>query len=316
MMVRDDERGGARAVVLRIRGERYAVPAAMVEEVIEDVAVSALPGLPAHAAGVVRHRGAWLPAVDAGPLLGDEARDTAVEPASQSVAAILRRGGEAYALLAEELCGILELDSAAVRETVGGAGSTRFVLDDDGAVLLLDPDTLFTSRAATRAGRAPESARSAAAFVALSAGGYDLAVDVHAVLEVRPADGTVRAQRSSAGVDAFLATPDGAVPVIDLARILAAGPSPGGMLIVTDAPGTRVAFRVDDVEGVVSASAERVLPLPHLIRANAGTALRALIADGERLRALIDLGQVLTADEARAAAGAAKRHPRPTTRGV
>ena len=291
-----------RAVVLRIAGERYALPADRVEEVIERVEVAPLAGLPAHAAGVVRHRDAWIPAVDAAPLLGARA----AEP--PRAAAIVRRGGERYALLAERLCGMLDLAPGSLRESSASGPATRFTLDDEGAILILDPDALFVAAASPQRAEKPRAEPAGAeAVLALRAGGFDLALPVASVLEVRSADG-VRPARSRR-IAGIVESDGGPLPVVELAARIGAAAGSGDMLVVVAAAGERIALRVDEVPGVTRVPGDHLLPLPPLLAAHARPGLRGLVRDGATLRALLDPAALLAGD-ARAVGEAARRAAR------
>ncbi|HEY0810703.1 MAG TPA: chemotaxis protein CheW, partial [Longimicrobiales bacterium] len=57
-------------VVFETENERFGLPANTVAEVLDDVIVRRLAGMPPHVAGVVLHRERWLPAIDVAVRLG------------------------------------------------------------------------------------------------------------------------------------------------------------------------------------------------------------------------------------------------------
>src|SRR5690606_6823450 len=136
--------GAGQVVLVRIADERFAVDAALVEEVVDGVHPRALPGLPAHSQGVLEHRGEWLPAIDPAPLLEIERADAV--PAS---ALIVRRGPVRFALSVDAVLRVTERPRAIAGPApsgsweVGRADGALLLEDEEGVITVLRPDDLF-----------------------------------------------------------------------------------------------------------------------------------------------------------------------------
>lgn len=124
--------GAGQVVVVRIADERFAVDAALVDEVVDGVHPHPLPGLPAHGRGVLEHRGEWLPAIDPAPLLA--IGRTGAEP---TAALIVRRGAVRFALAVDAVLSVTER----LRAIVGPmAAAPSDAGREDGALLLEDEE--------------------------------------------------------------------------------------------------------------------------------------------------------------------------------
>jgi chemotaxis signal transduction protein len=120
-------------LVFSTEGERFGLPANVIEEVIDAPNIRHLAGMPEHVAGVVFHRGIWLPAIDAAPRLGLPARH------GRETALVIRRGAGRFALTADTVLGIREL---------GEPSDMGIVTTDLGLVSPIDPMLLFRSEMA------------------------------------------------------------------------------------------------------------------------------------------------------------------------
>jgi chemotaxis-related protein WspB len=58
------------ALLFDVAGQRYALDASRIVEVVPAVRLRTLPGTPAHVAGVFRYRGTMVPVIDVNQLLG------------------------------------------------------------------------------------------------------------------------------------------------------------------------------------------------------------------------------------------------------
>jgi hypothetical protein len=115
--------------------ERFALPANIVDEVLEAPNVRRLAGMPPHVAGVVLHRGTWLPAIDAAARLGLEPRS------GRAAALVVRRGRGRFALTADAVLGIREW---------ADTGDMGIATTDYGLVTPVDPNLLFRNEMAGR----------------------------------------------------------------------------------------------------------------------------------------------------------------------
>jgi purine-binding chemotaxis protein CheW len=98
------------ALFCRVRERLCALPVAHVVETMRPLAIEPLAAMPAFVRGLARIRGAAVPVVDAGALLGarDEARFTRF--------VTVRAGERRVALAVEEVLGVRELAAAALQD--------------------------------------------------------------------------------------------------------------------------------------------------------------------------------------------------------
>jgi purine-binding chemotaxis protein CheW len=101
---------GSLALFCRVRDRVCALPLAHVVETMRPLAIEQLTAMPAFVRGLARIRGAAVPVVDAGALLGarDEARFTRF--------VTVRTGERCVALAVEEVLGVGELAEASLQE--------------------------------------------------------------------------------------------------------------------------------------------------------------------------------------------------------
>jgi purine-binding chemotaxis protein CheW len=132
-------------ITFTLAGERFAVDAAAVHEVVRAVAVTRLPGAPAVVAGVIDVRGETVPVFDTRLRFGLPSRP--VEPAEHF---ILVSAGERTAALRADTTGWLEdVPAAAIRRAPLAAAAPHVAGTaalEDGLVLIHDVAT-FLSRA-------------------------------------------------------------------------------------------------------------------------------------------------------------------------
>lgn len=135
--------------VVRLLGERFAVEANLVHEVIRSVPLTRLPAAPAHLLGVFNHRGEILAVVDLAQLLAEETTSVA----HGSRVAIVQSGSWRLALVAEALEGLLSVPPAALEPPPSSASGPseylKFVAQTkDGPLPVLDlPRLIEVARA-------------------------------------------------------------------------------------------------------------------------------------------------------------------------
>jgi purine-binding chemotaxis protein CheW len=140
---------------LEMAGERFALEAALVHEIVRLPVITPLPGAPPYLLGVCAHRGEVLPVVDLARLMGrGEAR-----AGTRSRMAVVRVDGMVVALLSDGVEGLTRikaslLEPAPVGATQRGAEYLAGVSTDPlGTFSLLDLRRLVQT-ARTRAGGA------------------------------------------------------------------------------------------------------------------------------------------------------------------
>jgi purine-binding chemotaxis protein CheW len=142
-----------RVLVFRVGQDRYALPAAAVEAVAPPGGLSNAPNAPKFLAGVLSHRGAALPVLDARLRFG-------VVPAARGVVIVVRRDAMAAGLWVDAVERVARLAVAPAPALAGDAGALLSGLsaqDGEGPpLLLIDPDALLAQArrdVATRARR-------------------------------------------------------------------------------------------------------------------------------------------------------------------
>ena len=126
-----------------IAGRRAAIPAALVQSVIEIDQITPIPGAPDFILGLTAMRSQALTVIDCQIALGFGGQ----EPDSDRRAAVVQVGGHSYALLVEEAYDVGEARSDPI-EVPGGFGrgwqmAARGMVETDcGPTLLIDVDVL------------------------------------------------------------------------------------------------------------------------------------------------------------------------------
>ncbi len=135
--------------VLRLLGERYAVEAGLVQEVIRSGPLTRLPAAPAFLLGVFNHRGEILAVMDPAQLLAEESTSVA----QGSRIAIVQSGEWKLALVAEALEGLISVPPSALEPPpTSGPGPSEFLKSvaqtADGPLAVLDlPRLIEVARA-------------------------------------------------------------------------------------------------------------------------------------------------------------------------
>lgn len=293
---RKDARGGGervRTVVFTVAGERFALPAEQVEEVIDEVRPTRLPGLPPHVAGVFPHRGAWLPVLDPGPLLelpGDASRPEAL---------VLRRGALRFAVLADHVIGLRDL----------APGPDGVALDDGEPTAILEEDALIAAREDETEEVMPQSVQAAelVPLVVFRIGDDEFGVDVRETQEVLEYDRPAPVPGAPPFVEGVLALRGALLPIVDMRARLEVGPRPpdaDARILVTEVDGQQIGLIVDSVAEVRNVPADAISPPPPFFRGLAAEYLHGLARTGTRPLVLLRLDRVLTAEERLALAAA------------
>lgn len=273
-------------LVFVTEGERFGLPANIVEEVVEAPNVRRLAGMPVHVAGVVLHRGSWLPAIDAAARLGLEAR------AGRGAALVVRRGRGRFALTADAVLGIREWDETSEM----GIATT-----DLGLVTPVDPNLLFRNEMPPdeEAGYMP-AASTMVSIVVFRMSGEEFGTDIANVVEVLEYREPVHVPRAPEFVDGVVQLRDSVLPVVDLRKrmeVPLSPPTPDTRIIVVLIDEERVGLLVDSVVEVAHMSSESVSQPPAFFRGVSAEYLQGLARIGDRLVIVLRLERVLTSQE-------------------
>ena len=142
---------GAPLILLRLAGSAYALPAAVVREIVRLPAVTRVPGLPSFVAGLANVRGRVLCVLDLRPLLGLD------QPRGHRLV-ILERNGVTAGLMVDAARDLVERDGPLEPLPPGLPADALPLLAGlavigGEAVAVLVPDGIFDLR--TRLGSAP-----------------------------------------------------------------------------------------------------------------------------------------------------------------
>lgn len=303
--------GAEQVVLVRIAGERFAIDAALVEEVVDGVAPRALPGLPAHSPGVLEHRGAWLPAIDPAPLLDLPRRGPT--PAS---ALIVKRGPVRFALAVDAVLRVAERPRAVAvgAEPEAGEGAAAeaasLLEDEEGVISVLRPDSLFRGDLPEEARESRMSTEQLAApipIVAFRLGTDEFGVEVQQVQEVIAFQRARPVPHAPEFVEGVIDVRGTVVPVVDLRKrfgLPAPPPDADTRVLLTPLGHEQIGLVVDAVTEVTRVPPADISEPPAFFRGLAARYLAGLARARGGLLILLRLDRILTSEERLALLGA------------
>lgn len=270
----------SRTLAVRLEGELYGLPADIVEEVLPEPQICSLPGLGEHVSGVLRHRGDWIPLVDAGPPLG--------LPGGQRLhAVVLKRGRIRYALGVDGIAGIRDEGDP-----------------DEDIITPLDPDTLFAAQLPAgeeQDAMADSQVRAAPiAAVVFRVGRQELGIEISQVHEVLSWRVPAPVPRAPAFVEGVIDIRGEVVPVVDLRKrlgLLAPEAGPDTRIIVVGFGEEHIGLIVDHVTEVSRIPESAVSKPPTYFRGLTAELIRGLARLQDRLVVLLHIDRILNSDE-------------------
>jgi purine-binding chemotaxis protein CheW len=271
-------------VVFAAGGERFGLPADAVAEVIDQIHVRHIAGLPEHVAGVVLHRDAWLPAIDAAVRLGLPGGNP------NATALVIKRGAGRFILLTDEVFGIRSWrDPGDVVKT------------DIGLVTPLRVESLVQAELDLGGEEGSMSASgSTTTVVVFKMGGEEFGTEIGNVVEVLEHRAPVHVPKAPPFLEGVIYLRDEIIPVIDLRKrmeIEAAAPTADTRYLVILIDNEKAALLVDAVVEVVHLRAADLSAPPPFFRGVAAQYLHALGKVGDRVVIVLKLDQILTSDE-------------------
>lgn len=127
-------------------------------------------------------------------------------------------------------------------------------------------------------------------------------LDIMAVRQIIPYSGSTSVPAAPEFVEGIIVLRNEVIPIIDLRERLYPRESNRAeeplVLITRTAEGV-IGFKVDEVRRIVNVPVAALLPPPPLVRGIRGELLVAVIPHGEEVYLLVDVEQILTADEKR-----------------
>ena len=271
-------------VVFLTENERFGLPADLVAEVIDHVEVRRLPGMPEHVAGVVLHRGRWLPAIDAAVRLGLPRRE------QRDAALVIKRGNSCFVLTADQVVGIRSWNEA-----------SNIIKTDIGLVTPIDPASLFHNELAQAAEEdVVVPATTTTTIVIFRMGDEEFGTEIGSVVEVLEYRPPVRMPQAPEFLEGVIYLRDAIIPVFDLRKRMelearAATPETRYVIVLIDEE--RVALLVDAVLEVAHVRGDDLSAPPPFFRGVAGEYLHGLAKVRERVVIVLKIERILTSQE-------------------
>ena len=279
-------------MTISVAGERLAIPANDVTEVIRNPSVTRIPLSPPGLLGVANLRGTVIPVVSLAALLG---RDLADGISSRRVVVVGK--GQPVGLTVDDVAS-LERSS----ELRSGKDPVRF----------LDVDALMSEHfgssakpaihgagAVTQASQAePSKATPTDSFFSFGVAGQEFALPLESVREVIAFPDTVALMPRSD--DAMLGTVtlrNRLLPLISLATLLGLGAAgSAAKIVVASIGGVRVGLVVDSLNAIVRASRDQIDPVPLVLtRGRQEAHIQAIcrLGEGQRLMSILSTDHLL-----------------------
>ena len=269
---------GGSFLTVECGGERFALPASGVAEVIRPPAVTRVPLGPSSLVGVANLRGAVMPVVSLRALLGTQAR----APASPRVVVVDR--GAPVGLLIDRVTalGAVEGDSAAGDGEPGSEGSAPARPIDLDALLARDFGAFVRRSHQPQALRSPaapeqEEAGDEVALVSFGVGGQDFAFPLSQVREVVALpDGVAVVPRTDAVMLGVITLRGRLLPLVSLRGLLGMpmGEQDGrrARVVVVRSAETILGLVVDGMKEILRVRSSLVDPVPAVLTRGAAEA--------------------------------------------
>lgn len=150
---------GSDLLVLRAEDRRFAIPTALVREVLRAVWIEPLPGAPPAVEGLIDYRGTPIPVFDVRVRLGLPLRP--LHPHDHLV--VVRAGAREVALRVDRAEALVEAPEAAIRALDGTLAASELFGGvaqlEDRMLLVHDPERFLTAKEAQALERAQEGRR-------------------------------------------------------------------------------------------------------------------------------------------------------------
>ncbi|MFN4010515.1 MAG: chemotaxis protein CheW [Pannonibacter sp.] len=307
-------------LLIDIGADRYALPTAIISEVLEPVDLRPMPAAPAWVAGLIQHQDTPLLVVRADVLLSPEtqADHVAVTTTADSIALRIvdPATGRAFALLADRAPGLLSLSPDEIFSTDDAiAGISRYAVVDDRILAIIEPLALVGERLADVERLTPQGQHNgqgqsltqmpmpdvAAARTAAARPGYRFLTlrirDEFFAIDLDRVDSILSTVRLSPlpdggnGFDGLADAGDKVVPVLDLRRRLTGQPSPDDTppCVLLQLEGSTAGLAVDQVLRIEDVPAEDL----DEVSEQSGLPVHAVARVRDRLMAVLTLDRLL-----------------------
>jgi purine-binding chemotaxis protein CheW len=137
-------------------------------------------------------------------------------------------------------------------------------------------------------------------LITFRVGSESFVLDIMAVRQIVPYTGSTSVPTAPSFIEGIIVLRNEVIPIVDLRDRLYPGRAKGEeeplVLIVHSSVGT-IGLKVDEVRRIVNVSTDAFLPPPPIVRGIRGELLVAVVPHGDEIHLLIDVENVLTADE-------------------
>lgn len=143
----------------------------------------------------------------------------------------------------------------------------------------------------------PEAA--ALRLITFRVGPETFVLDIMAVRQIVPYSGSTSVPTAPAFIEGIIVLRNEVIPIIDLRQRLypRAEAIQQPLVLITHTSAGVIGLKVDEVRRIVNVAADALLPPPPLVRGVRGELLIAVVPFGEEIYLLIDVENVLSADE-------------------
>ncbi len=287
-----------RFLTFRSEGRLYALPAALIAEVIRVPAIARVPQAPKSLLGLVNLRGSVIPVASMRSVLGRS------EAASSPASRLIVLGGSApVALAVDEVAALVNIDPARVSASdaelaaeTGEQLTGVFQLDTQVAKILdierllrqaftFEPSNRQSKAIAERPARTKQAEEAGQRLVTFEVAGQEYALDLDVVREIVPApETTTSIPGSDDAVRGIIAYRGGLLPLLALRALLGlpAGSPSREKILVTLIAGVQVGLIAEGTRAIFSVDPELVEATPAVLNARAGgeTQIKAIYRAG------------------------------------
>ena len=280
----------SQALTVSVAGQRLAIPANDVAEVIRFPALTHIPLSPQGLLGVANLRGTVIPIVSLAALIGQVSKDGS----SRRVVVVGR--SQPIGLTVDEVSSLEWSDGLR-----SGKAPARFI--DVDALMAehfgsLSKPATQTAAASADKREGPASAASTDAFFSFEIAGQEFALPLNCVHEVlrAPANIAVVPRTDDAMVGAITLR-NHLLPILSLGTLLGLGSSEaGGKIVVASIGGVRVGLAVGSLKAIVRASRGQIDPVPLVLtRGRQEAQIQAIcrLDEGRRLMSILSTEHLL-----------------------
>ena len=331
---------GEQLVTFFLAGEELAVPIASVQEIVRLPQITKVPNAPAYVEGIANLRGNILPIVNLRNRLGLEPRPSD----DRTRVVVLNSSGATTGIVVDSVAEVLHIEESTLESppqvvsSIEGQFLRGLAKIDNGKrlIMIVAEDKILPEGLSLRGAAMDASARSGSAGPAKAERGMDdeehlvtfmlaseeFALDIMQIQEIIRVTQITFVPRSPEYVKGVMSLRNRLIPIIDLRkRFHMEGHEKAGSqavagdlesdarrIIVVDLNGILSGIEVDSVSEVLTLPKSSIEPPPAIISADDAMRLKGVgkLDKGERLLMLLDIKNLVSAQEATALAATAR----------